>query len=160
MKIDDIFQKQMFKSSVITFLGSSVLLSGITFLEIFLLNCLRISIQKKYYHGYAYIYIKKIRNGLNSNNLTDTVSFIPQVYVSKKYYIEEKYQQIIIRFKNRLFGRQKFWSKGKEFVQWGNVIKSLSDEIIVINNAEIETRGLLNTSVLYAEVYEKFLEKD
>lgn len=83
MKIDDIFQKQMFKSSVITFLGSSVLLSGITFLEIFLLNSLRISIQKKYYHGYAYIYIKKIRNGLNSNNLTDTVSFIPQVYVSK-----------------------------------------------------------------------------
>lgn len=44
--IDDILQKEMYKSSIFIFLLLSVLLSGLTFIEVFLLNSLKISLQK------------------------------------------------------------------------------------------------------------------
>ncbi|WP_427338433.1 ABC transporter transmembrane domain-containing protein [Caloranaerobacter sp. DY30410] len=162
--------------------------------------------------------LNKIRNSLNFNNLAETADFISQIYVSRKYYIEEKYRLILSDLKldylsGRNFGqRGKYLSGGEknkvalarfllpeidvpiiidepftnldliseqENLQVLNkyisgskgiivshkldVIKLLSDEIIVINNSEIESRGLhdelLNSSMLYAELYEKFLEK-
>lgn len=162
--------------------------------------------------------LNKIRNGLNSDNLEETVDFISQMYVSKKYYIEEKYRQILSDLKLDYLKGRNFGQRGKNlsggeknkvalarfllpeidvpiiidepFANLDsiseqenlqvlskyicslkgiivshklNVIKLLSDEIVVIKNSEIESRGthndLLNSSALYIELYEKFLEK-
>ncbi|GFN36665.1 hypothetical protein TXYLGN1_24520 [Tepidimicrobium xylanilyticum] len=162
--------------------------------------------------------LNEIKNRLKLSNLAETVDFVSKVYVSKKYYIKEKYRLILSDLKldylkGRNFGQRgsnlsggeknkialaRFLlpeidvpiiidepftnldsiseqenlqvlrkyiagSKGIIVSHKLNVIKLLSDEIIVINNSEIESRGLhddlLNSSSLYTELYENFLEK-